>query len=62
MFLYGCETYILTLSEEHRLKVLENRMEKRIFGTEDRKSQKTGENCIMSSFIGVLYSPPILIR
>jgi hypothetical protein len=30
--LYGCETWSLTLSEEHRLKVFENRVLKRIFG------------------------------
>jgi hypothetical protein len=29
--LYGCETCSLTLMEEHRLRVLENRMLKRIF-------------------------------
>jgi hypothetical protein len=30
--LYGCETWSLTLSEEHRLRVFENRVLKRIFG------------------------------
>jgi hypothetical protein len=30
--LYGCETWSLTLKEEHRLRVLENRVLKRIFG------------------------------
>jgi hypothetical protein len=30
--LYGCETWSLTLREEHRLRVFENRMLKRIFG------------------------------
>jgi hypothetical protein len=29
--LYGCETYLLTLREEHRLRVFENRV-LRIFG------------------------------
>jgi hypothetical protein len=32
--LYGCETWSLTLKEEHRLRVLENRMFRRIFGLE----------------------------
>jgi hypothetical protein len=30
--LYRCETWPLTLKEEHRLKVLENRVVRRIFG------------------------------
>jgi hypothetical protein len=30
--LYGCETWSLTAKEEHRLRVLENRVLRRIFG------------------------------
>jgi hypothetical protein len=30
--LYGCETSSLTLREEHRLRVFENRVLRRIFG------------------------------
>jgi hypothetical protein len=30
--LYGCETWSLTLREEHRLRVFENRLLGRIFG------------------------------
>jgi hypothetical protein len=30
--LYGCETWPLTLREEHRLKAFENRVLRRIFG------------------------------
>jgi hypothetical protein len=30
--LYGCETWSLTLRGEHRLRVFENRVLKRIFG------------------------------
>jgi hypothetical protein len=30
--LYGCETWSLTLMEEHRLRVFENRVLRRIFG------------------------------
>jgi hypothetical protein len=30
--LYGCETWSLTLRDEHRLRVFENRVLKRIFG------------------------------
>jgi len=31
--LYGCETWSLTLREERRLRVFENRVLRRIFGT-----------------------------
>jgi hypothetical protein len=30
--LYGCETWSLTAREEHKLRVLENRVLRRIFG------------------------------
>jgi hypothetical protein len=30
--LYGCETWSLTLREEHRLRVFENRVLRRMFG------------------------------
>jgi hypothetical protein len=30
--LYGCETWSLTLREEHRLRMFENRVLRRIFG------------------------------
>jgi len=41
--LYGCETWSPTLREEHRLKVLENRVLRKMFGpkrtevTEERR-------------------------
>jgi hypothetical protein len=35
--LYGCETWSLTLREEHRLKVFENRVLRRIFGPKRMK-------------------------
>jgi hypothetical protein len=31
--LYGCETLSVTLREEHRLRVFENRVLRRIFGS-----------------------------
>jgi hypothetical protein len=31
MVLYGCGTWSLTLNEEHRLRVFENKMLKRVF-------------------------------
>jgi hypothetical protein len=38
--LYGCETWSLTLREEHRLRVFENRVLRRIFGS--KKDKVTG--------------------
>jgi hypothetical protein len=39
--LYGCETLSLTLGEEHRLRVFENRV---------LRKMDHGENCIMMNF------------
>ena len=39
--LYGCETWLLTLREECRLRVFENRVLRRIFGP--RRDEVTGE-------------------
>jgi hypothetical protein len=47
--LYGCETLSLTLSEEHRLRVFENRVLRRISGLKGRKMDR-GEKCIMMFF------------
>ena len=38
--LYGCETWPLTLREEHRLRVFENRMLMRIYGP--KRTEVTG--------------------
>ena len=39
--LYGCETWSLTLREERRLRVFENRVLRRVFGP--RRDEVTGE-------------------
>jgi hypothetical protein len=39
--LYECETWSLTLSEERRLRVFENRVLRRIFGL--KRDEGTGE-------------------
>jgi hypothetical protein len=41
MILYGCETSSLTLREEHRLRVFENGVLRRIFGR--KKDEVMGE-------------------
>jgi hypothetical protein len=38
--LYGCETWSLTLREEHRLRVFENRVLRRIFGPKKDASKR----------------------
>jgi len=40
-FLYGCETWSLTLKEERRQRVLKNRVPRRIFGP--KKDEVTRE-------------------
>jgi hypothetical protein len=47
--LYGCETWSLTLREEYRLRVFENRVQRRIFG--QKRDEETGENCIRRGFV-----------
>jgi hypothetical protein len=39
--LYGCETWSLTLREEHRLRVFEKRVLRRIFGL--KRDDLTGD-------------------
>jgi hypothetical protein len=49
--LYWCEAWSLTLREEHRLRVFENRALRRIFGP--KRNEVTGErvSCTIVSFI-----------
>jgi hypothetical protein len=58
--LYGCRAWSLTLREEHRLRVLENRVLRRIFGPkneEDRLWRK-----LHSDELHSLYSSPNVVR
>jgi hypothetical protein len=41
VILHGCETWSLTLREEHRLRVFENRVLRRIFGP--KRDEVTGK-------------------
>jgi hypothetical protein len=52
--LYGCETWSLTLREENRLRVFENRVLRRIFVP--NRDEVRGGSCIMRSFR--FYTPP----
>jgi hypothetical protein len=59
--LYGCETWSLTLREEHRLRVFENRVLRRIFGP--RRDEVTGDRRkLHNEELHNLYSSPNIIR
>jgi hypothetical protein len=49
--LYGCETWSLTVREENKLRVFENRVLRRIFGPKRDRATGGGESCITRSFI-----------
>ena len=49
--LYGCETWSLTLREERRLRVSENRVLRRVFGPKRDEVIGKGENYIMKSSV-----------
>jgi hypothetical protein len=59
--LYWCETWSLTLREEHRLRVFENRVLRGIFGP--KRDEVTGEwRKLHSRELHNLYSSPDIIR
>ena len=47
----GCETWSLTLREERRLRVFENRVLRRVLGPKRDKVTGNGENYIMRSLL-----------
>jgi len=49
--LYGCETWSLTLREERRLRVFENWVLRRVFGSKRDEVTGNGENYIMRSLM-----------
>jgi hypothetical protein len=58
--LYGCETWSLTLREEHRLRVFENSVLRRIFGP--KRDEVTGEwRKLHNEELHDLYSSPSII-
>jgi len=59
--LYGCETWSLTLREEPRLRVFENRVLRRIFGP--KRDEVTGEwRKLHNEELNNLYSSPEIVR
>ena len=59
--LHGCETWSLTLREERRLRVFENRVLSRIFGA--KRNEVTGEwRKLHNEELTHLYASPNIIR
>jgi hypothetical protein len=61
MVLYGCETWSLTSRVEHRLRVFENRVLRRIFGPK-RDEVTGGWKKLHNEELRDLYSSPSIIR
>jgi hypothetical protein len=59
--LYGYETWSLTLSEEHRLKVFENKVLRRIFGPK-RDEVTGGWRKLHNEELRDIFSSPSIIR
>ncbi|KAJ4452256.1 hypothetical protein ANN_03774 [Periplaneta americana] len=59
--LYGCETWTLTLREEQRLRMFENKVLRKIFGA--KRDEVTGEwRKLHNTELHALYSSPDIIR
>jgi hypothetical protein len=59
--LYGCETWSLTLREERRLRVFENRVLRTVFGP--KRDEVTGEwRKLHNEELNDRYSLPIIVR
>jgi hypothetical protein len=61
VILYRCETWSLTLREEHRLRVFENRVFSRIFGPK-RDEVTGGWRKLHNEELHGLYSSPRIVR
>jgi hypothetical protein len=58
--LYGCETWTLTLREEHRLRVFENRELRRIF--EPKREEDGSWRKLHNDELHDLYSSPNIVK
>jgi hypothetical protein len=59
--LHGFETWFLTLREEHRLRVFENRVLRRIFGPK-REEVTGGRRRLHNEELHILHASPNIIR
>jgi hypothetical protein len=61
LVLYGCENWSLTLKDERRLRVFENRVLRRVFGP--KRDEVTGEwRRLHNEELNDLYSLPSIVR
>jgi hypothetical protein len=58
--LYGCETWSFTLREEHRLRVFENRVLRRIFGP--KRDEDGSWRKLHNDELHSLYFSPNIVR
>jgi hypothetical protein len=58
--LYGCETWSLTLRDEHRLRIFENRVLRRIFGP--KREEDGSWRKLQNDELHSLYSSPNIVR
>jgi hypothetical protein len=58
--LYGCEAWSLTLGEEHRLRVFENRVLRKIFGP--KREEDVSWKKLHNDELHDLYSSPNIVR
>jgi hypothetical protein len=59
--LYGCETWSLTVREEHKLRVFENRVLRRVFGPKRDRVMGRWKK-LYNEELHNLYSSPSIIR
>jgi hypothetical protein len=58
--MYGCETWPLTFGEEHRLRVFENRVMRKIFGP--KRKEHGSWRKLHNDELHSLYSSPNIVR
>jgi hypothetical protein len=60
VFLYGCETWSLIFREEHKVRVCENRVLRRLFGPERDEVTGVWRERYNEEFHDLYYSPTIV--
>jgi hypothetical protein len=60
LYLHGCKTWSLTLREELRLRLLENRVLRKIFGSERYKVRRDWRRLNKEEFYDLYFSPNVI--